>query len=60
MDNKITYMIEFLTYASNVLQSTLEECKPDSNDLQDNLEYDRKIAQMKEIKSLIKKLKNER
>lgn len=58
MDSKIKIMLDFLTTASDRLEEVLQECKPDTNDLQHTLEYDRRVAQMKEIKTLIKKLKD--
>lgn len=58
MERQITQMIDYLTLASQALESALQENRPDSNDINDTLEYDRQIASLKEIKKLIKKLKN--
>ena len=59
-DERLQRMYDYMTFAHDALEQVLKENKPDSNDLNETLEYDRKVAQLKEIKQLIKKMKNEK
>jgi hypothetical protein len=59
MEQELTRsMLYFLKLGSETLEQLLKETKPDSNDLNDTLEYDRRITQLKEIKKLIKQIEN--
>lgn len=58
MENQISRMIDFLSISSQALEDALKQNRPETNDLNETLEYDRQVASLKEIKKLIKKLKD--
>lgn len=51
-------MLYFLKLSSETLEDLIEQTKQEDNDLNDFLEHDKKIAQLKELKKLIKEIEN--
>lgn len=57
-DNLTRSMLYFLKLGSETLEELINQTKPDGKDLQETLDYDRKVTQLKEIKKMIKELEN--
>lgn len=58
MEETIEPIIRFMRESISQLERVLNEYKPDTNNLNETLEYDRRHTQLKQIKELLKQLEN--
>ena len=58
MEETIEPIIRFMRESISQLERVLNEYKPDTNNLNETLEYDRRYTQLKQIKDLLKQLEN--